>query len=763
MSSSAFYAYPSGNRLIQDAVSTAVDLSINENLSLKPWEAMRIVGFKIDDLIREQINDIDVLIADITFSNHNVLYEIGYAIAVGKPVILTVNTAIEKSVERIQRLGLFDTFGWVGYNNGNELSEKLRQWNDISWASRYSRRRDYGQPLFVLDTLMKTDFRNHIFQAVDNSHLQKRIFDPAEVPRLTAEKALAEVSASAGVIIPIINEELVDAERHNFRAAFVIGLAHGLNVDPLVIQYENAPVPLDYRDFIKNSTYRRETEDHVTLYCSATLIKNQQVPPRNLKQTPGILSKIELGSSAAENEMQILGSYFVETAEYSRALRAEGAVIIGRKGMGKTAIFLEAARDARRDRRCCVVDLRPASHNLSEMRSALLSVESAGIFDHTIAAFWQYIIYVEILLKIRELVLPSARNDSSLQDRVRKIEEDFNLTDEIVSGDFTSRLDSAVNEVIATIKNIDSHNDLRARLTNIMFEQPIPRLREAIDSFRDYFSTIMILIDDLDKGWPARRVEEHDIVTVKHLIEVLNRIQRDISRRGIEFRHLLFLRSDIYERLVEQTSDRGKYNPIKVDWSDQEQLRHLLLQRVMSALEDDKKDSSWAAFNTQLNGYDVVGSMIDTSLRRPRFLIDLAERTLSFAINRGHTSVSKEDVEEGMNQMSLYLVSDFAYELRDIAGTPENIFYRFIGKPSVLSFLQLQEILADFTSEIQVNEMVDLLLWYGFLGINQENRQSIFIYDRAYDFRRIEAEREQVQGELKYAVNPAFLRGLRQT
>jgi hypothetical protein len=56
--------------------------------------------------------------------------------------------------------------------------------------------------------------------------------------------------------------------------------------------------------------------------------------------------------------------------------------------------------------------------------------------------------------------------------------------------------------------------------------------------------------------------------------------------------------------------------------------------------------------------------MIECSLRRPRFPIDLCERTLSFAINRGHAAVTEEDVEEGMRQISLYLVSvDLAGEI----------------------------------------------------------------------------------------------------
>ena len=44
---------------------------------------------------------------------------------------------------------------------------------------------------------------------------------------------------------------------------------------------------------------------------------------------------------------------------------------------------------------------------MSEMRETLLGVVEAGAYDHTIAAFWQYIVYVEIILKIREMMLLS--------------------------------------------------------------------------------------------------------------------------------------------------------------------------------------------------------------------------------------------------------------------------------------------------------------------------------------------------------------------
>jgi hypothetical protein len=272
MQASGFFAYPVVSTIVTDAILGAVELSKSDDVQLKPWQKLTIVGFKIDDLIREQIHDVQFLVADITYPNYNVLYEIGYAIAVGKPVILTVNVAIAKAVKRIQQIGLFDTIGWATYSNAGEILEKLHTWKDISWTGKYLRRKDHGQPLFILDVLKKTDFRNHIFHAVENSHVKYRSFDPEEMPRLTAAQAISEVSTSAGVIVPIIDNELVDFENHNLRGAFILGLSHGFGLEPLAIQYGNAPAPLDYRDYITNSTFRRETESHVEKYCADTLV-----------------------------------------------------------------------------------------------------------------------------------------------------------------------------------------------------------------------------------------------------------------------------------------------------------------------------------------------------------------------------------------------------------------------------------------------------------------------------------------------------------
>jgi hypothetical protein len=670
-----------------------------------------------------------------------------------------MNHSIEKASTNVNLTGLFDTVGQLRYQNSEELVERLGTYEGYAWTTEYLKDKDHTKPLFLLEPLRKTDFRNYIVHSIANSLVEYRHYDPQEVPRLLITSAVGEVAASAGVIIPLISNQINDWLRHNLRAAFLAGFCHGLEIEPLIIQYEDAPAPIDYKDFIDTTRTRREVEQSVSEYCQETLVRNQQSATITRRAARTILNELDIGSSSAENESNKLTRYFIPTAEFHRANRAERAIVAGRKGSGKSAIFYQVAEEKTRDRRNIVLELNPASHSLSELRQALLAVVNVGVFDHTIAAFWQYILYAEIVLKIRELVLPKAKYDLNLLKKIRDAEDRFKLSDELVAGDFTSRLEAAVQSVISNLKDVKPDSDVRRQLTNLLFEKDIPQLRDSIVDLASGFESIILLFDNLDKGWPARQVEPHDIRTVHNLVETLNKMERELRREEVAFKYLLFLRSDVYDNLVADTADRGKFNIIRVDWSDPKQLEALIRERVVSSVDQSKAGAAWQAVNPRLNGHSAINIMIESSLMRPRFLIELCEKAISFAINRRHGGVTAIDVEDALKQQSLYLVSDFGYEIRDVAGVTEDIFYRFIGRGDTFTPQEVIEIIGP-TNGMGPERVVDLLVWYGFLGIPGAAGKPLFIYDRLYDMRRLEADRSQQADNLLYIVNPAFLRGL---
>ena len=757
----AFLAYPSQDALISETLEASAGLSKDEPLEILPWPKLDPIGLKIDDLIRDNLDQSSFLIADITIPNFNVYYEIGYAIAQQKPIMLTVFSGKENGEDQARLTGLFDNVGWACYANSAELVIQSQKWKKEAWVERYKKPRDFLQPLFVLDLYIKSNFRQYIFEGIKNRSVNLRTFDPFESPRLTVANAIGEISASSGCILPLVRKGDRDFEIHNLRVAFLAGCSHGMNLDPLIIQYDKSPAPLDYRDFIKNTKGQTETHRHVEDYCSQVLIRNQKASNREETLPVSLLGQIEIGNASAENETESLADYFIETAEFRRAERTDQALIIGRKGSGKTAILNQLKRRAAKNRETIIVELRPATHDLSEKRYQILEVSNQGLFDHTVASFWQYILYMEILLQVREKCISRMKNDYELQLRVSEIEEQFNLSENFVSADFTARLEEAISALIDGIK---SREGLQLdELTNVMFEEKIPDLRDAIIDFGDQYDDVYLLFDDLDKGWPPQQLEKHDVMLIRHLIESFRRIQRELRRKKITLKSKLFLRSDVYENLVEVTSDRNKDVVIKVDWTDRDQLTTLIRRRATHKFATSEHDRVWQAFNPVLSdGRYAMDRLEKGALFRPRFLIDLCEMMLAIAINRGANFVDEDDVNKALEQFSHYLVSEWGLELRDVSGIPKDIFYYFIGKPEILTHSELSMIVKPIDLDISTEKLIDLFLWYGFLGIARSDEDRVFIFDCGYDFRRLEVYRAEKDDTL-YCVNHAFMKGLELT
>jgi hypothetical protein len=190
-----------------------------------------------------------------------------------------MNYSVEKANENVNLTGLFDTIGQLRYQNSEDLTAQLANYDAFAWSNEYLKDKDHTQPLFMLDTLRKTNFRNYITQSIANSLVQYRHFDPEEVSRLSITSAIGDTSASAGILIPLISTQIDDWRRHNLRAAFLAGLCHGLEIEPLIIQYEDTPAPLDYRDFIDTTRTRREVEQSVSEYCHETSKTNSAQLP----------------------------------------------------------------------------------------------------------------------------------------------------------------------------------------------------------------------------------------------------------------------------------------------------------------------------------------------------------------------------------------------------------------------------------------------------------------------------------------------------
>lgn len=238
---SAFFAYPSREREVVSAIASAkaVLATSRREVHLTLWEENDISGRLLTDPIFENIAAADVLIADITFINFNVTFEIGYAIGLNKRVFLTRNTNFKRQNNLIDSIGIFDTLGYENYSDELTLAALIEQCDS---AVRIPMRAvpNPKLPIYVLQTPQSSTAMIAITSRIKKARLGFRGYLPSDEPRLSAAKAIDDICSCFGAVVPLLASQYADAEIHNIRAAFVAGLAKALHKETLILQPPDA-------------------------------------------------------------------------------------------------------------------------------------------------------------------------------------------------------------------------------------------------------------------------------------------------------------------------------------------------------------------------------------------------------------------------------------------------------------------------------------------------------------------------------------------
>lgn len=757
-----FFAFPGNPQNLSSPINTACEISNRSATAPKilPWPQMEVFGKAIADEIRSNIEKSDVIVADVTIPNFNVYYEIGFAIGRGKSIAPVVNVSFADAIKNLTQDGFFDTIGYATYENSVQLVEILRNPPTSRLVDLYSKPLNTSQPLYILDTVRKTDFRNAMVSSVKDAKVFYRSFDPVETPRFSTVHAIGEVTSSAGVVVPLLGADIDDASRHNLRAAFLAGISHGVGRRTLMLRSgsPSEAVPLDYRDIVDVYASEPAVEEGVKAFSLAALVATQDPQLRRTK-AKSKLQSLSLGASKAEDEFRTLDGYFVETAEFVRTLRGEATIVSGRKGSGKTAIFY-MVRDAIRERKnSLVTDLKPESHQLSLFRQELLKLVDLGVFDHTLAAFWYFVFLTELVFTIRREYNHRSKFNLDSLGAINEIDIALSNYGVSESGDFTSRINKLSRFVLDEIKSARASGATLSpeRLTNIVFKGGIHTLKQLIVKYSDSKTQIVLLFDNIDKGWPTNGVAEFDIRLIRLMIEALDKLRRDLDALHREFWSTVFLRNDIYELLVEQTPDRGKAGQIRIDWNDRAKLRMVMYRRLQSSSGKSGSFSDlWLdVFVADVDGRDSFEYCVDHCLMRPRFLITIVENAIANAINRVNAKVSVDDLRDAVRQHSNYLISEFGFEIRDASGLTADILFALVGAGKRL---EKAEIIRRFREleldEPAAEEAFRLMLWYGAIGVMKGSSER-YIYDYDYSLKRLQAEARQESTPL-YVVNAAL-------
>lgn len=766
-----FIAYPSNPPQIAKEIRAGVNLLHGIGFSqIKTWEENDIAGRFLVDPILGGISESTLFVADITTLNFNVAYEIGYAIGKSKRMLLVRNTLLHSDVSKHAEIGILDTLGYKSYQTGSQLSDLVQSVKDLN-ALPLGNRHSSGRPqIFLVEPKEKDTYDICLTSAIKKSKTGFERYEPTEKGRLPALYAIREICQADAFVARLLSNARIDSVVHNFRVAFCAGVASAIGTKILLLQDTEEPVPLDYRELV---VWTPEPDRIGTRIAELVLELWDSHQERVVKASDGksstFISKVDFGVSIAENETRRLDDYYLETADFRRAVNGDFQVISGRKGAGKTAFFIQLRNKLRRDPKKLVLDLTPEGYQLIKFKETTLRFLSEGSKEHLLQALWEYVLLLEIAFRILRDDAGKHINDHRLTNpylQISRFIQDRRNEDPVFgAGDFAERLEHVLQGVSRRLTKVtDGKSDkelTHQNITEVLYTHEIRTLVDCIRTYAGFKSGIWILVDNLDKGWSATGITAEDVRIIRCLQTGLFKLEKSL-RDLTHCRGVVFLRSDVFQHLIRSSSDRGKLQSTCLDLTSRDILKQILVRRIQDSLgTNDELDAIWPNLfvsNISTNAQDSCEYILDRCLMRPRCLIDIVRACQGSSVTLGHERVLESDIKDGLESYSVELANNIGLEIADIYHGAPDVIFALVGRGRRISKRDLQAIIQGAIPEDAVEEFLNLIVWYGLVGPIDADGRSHFIFDHKYEMRLLAAVHSALPSTIDpmFEINPAF-------
>lgn len=440
-----------------------------------------------------------------------------------------------------------------------------------------------------------------------------------------------------------------------------------------------------------------------------------------------------LGDPRAEHDRNMLGSMFLETADYRTLLESGGekTVVVGRRGTGKSAIAFKLKQHWRKSPKTVVASLSPDEDQMIGLRGA--SKFFGDKFKNLRAGsriIWKYALLMEsVVLLLDNHKAKKYKNYPSLAaaakewmshnqgvaERVRKkLKQVVSLEDEV---------EDRIGELASTLKIRDLENDV-------------------INLVEETGTKVRILIDRLDEGY------EPDDVGVA-IVDGIVLAAIDLNSHVDGFLALAFLRDNIYRTITQKDPDFTRNiegQTLRLHW-DEVALFNLVCMRLKSVFSISQESSAkvWNyCANRGLEGRDGFRKCLRLTLYRPRDVLILLNGAFYAASKSGRKQIVDEDIDGTAKTISVNRFEDLKKEYEAIIpgiGLFLNKFKNGDPERSVSSISPLiDEVFSikGLSSEIlqQLNLMGDsvsiirALYSVGFLGVHDSDSGNyVFCHD----------------------------------
>jgi hypothetical protein len=766
---SVLFLYPSNPVLTASTIEAA-----SENLqkkhsghTYKTWKQLKNEGKIVFCEICKAIFSSEFCICDITNLSFNVLFEIGYIIGLSKPFIPIFEKSYEKNKDLISQVGLLDTIGYKEYVNSGDILNFVE-----SGCSALNVQRnvqiDTFRPIYYLKSPVDSDGSLRVTSILKKSHFQCRMYDSKEMYRLPLNRAVEEVDKSRAVLVHLLQEGRKEALVHNARSAFVAGLALAAQKHILIIQEGRFDNPIDYRDIVNEYETPAQIDAILEDFIKSVAISIQSPIKNVVSISRSKLEEIDIGDVAAENEIEKLRGYFVRTGEFNSSRKGHVQIVVGRKGSGKTALFYALRHNINPIRQDVVVlDLKPEGYQFAKLNENILKNITPAVRQHTLTALWDYILLLELTHKIlkdkKEVII--ATRDIDKSKAWSAIKDKYELHRSLEQGDFSERLNGLIDKIVERFPGIDLSKGAPA-ITELVFGQDIKELSDMVIDYLSDKEEVWLLFDNLDKNWTATKKNEYEISILKALLDAARKLQKMFVKNHVNFYSTVFIRSDIYSFFLQETTDRGKEHVAFLNWDDAHLFKVLFGLRIDNkARTEQELDKIWTdIFDLHVGSVSSFNYIVDRTLRRPRDFLLYVMYALQSAINHGQDRITSDDILKSEESYSRDLFTGLSYEMADIDPELKDILYSFLEVKSDLNETDVKKLLLQAKiPEAKLDNVIEKLLWFCFLGVYDSNLEERYAYSVGYDIQKLlklSNWGEKDKTERVYRIHPGFRRVL---
>ena len=774
-----FFGYASRPQIRAETMADAATrLDVGDAVTTVPWTALRTAGRFVIDTILDAIDRATVAAFDVTDLNHNVMFEVGYAIGHNARIWLLRDETDEEAARNWARIKMLTTVGYSPFTNSQHIIDAFwEQRPDQAERTIFdSAIRDYLQPggppaIFYLPSLHDTDAARRLSRRVqreDENGLRVITADPTESVSQSLAWYAQQVYSSDVVVTHFCAPGRTGAGVHNARCALVSGLAHGMGKPILMLAEDDYATPIDYRDLLyvypTAKECLRRADEWLTSHLAAS---HERARSRGVGQAAlrlaAELKSLRIGDPVAENEAEELGDYFVETAAFREVTEKRTMVFVGRKGSGKTANLLRAAETLRADRRNLVCVIKPYSYELESVLSLMTRFAARDEQGYVIESLWKFLIYSEIANVAYDQISrrPVGSSVSAVEGQFLAYMQDEGA---FMREEFAVRLESAVAALLSA-QPADGVAEQRGRVAEALHEGVLRQLRELLGKVLSGRERVAVLVDNLDKAWTKSADVDNLAGFILGLLSSVGRITDEFARSDhwrspVSLTLAVFVRSDIFAQVLKAAREPDKIPLSRLQWDRDLLLRVIEERYAASQGRSVEPGEMWTKyFCARVRGVPTADYIVGRILPRPRDLIYFCSETIAAAVNRRSPVVEERDVLSAEENYSQFAFEALQVENGVTMAELERVLFEFVGVSSRLTVSQVRDCIAKAgIDNARVQQVIDHLRNLSFLGVETRLGTYAYLLEMRDEpvITALAKKRTAETGSENYEIHPAY-------